>query len=70
MIIVLVVGGCGRRAANSVVISQVVDHEKPCESLKVEMNQQQQEISRLTRKGKKAVGNTLLGGFGLISPIV
>ncbi len=66
----IIIGGCGGRAAHPIMISQVGDKEKSCESLKVEMSQQQQQMSRLMPKTKKAVGNTLLGGFGVIFPFV
>lgn len=60
-----IVVGCGGRAANPIMVSQYGDHKKSCETLQVEMSQNQQEISRMLPETEKTGTNVALGVVGL-----
>ena len=67
----LVLGGCGGRAANPVLIQQYADDRKSCETLELELSQIEGEIQRLMPKTDKTGKNVVLGvtGVFLIVPL-
>ena len=59
-------GGCAGRAANPVMVDQVGDNRKSCDSLETEMKTIQADVQKLlpeTDKAKKNVGLALAGAF-------
>lgn len=59
-------GGCAGRAANPVMVDQVGDNRKSCDSLEAEMKTIQADVQKLlpeTDKAKKNVGLALAGAF-------
>jgi hypothetical protein len=71
LVVLLLISGCGGRAANPVMVAQYGDNKRSCEALQVGMSQTQQEISRLVPETEKAGMNTALGvtGVFLIVPL-
>lgn len=67
----LLLAGCGGRAANPVMISQFGDDKMSCAAMELEMHQSQASIQRLIPQTEKTGKNVALGvtGFFFIVPL-
>lgn len=70
LITILLVQGCAGRAANPILVDQVGDNQKSCETLQTEMASIQAQIQKLVPESDKTSKNVGLGvaGFFLIVP--
>lgn len=70
IITAVILNGCAGRAANPVLVDQVGDNQKSCETLQTEMASIQSQIQKLIPESDKTSKNVGLGvaGFFLIVP--